>query len=106
MGQMFNETNMAKLMAHPKVGKYFADPGFKNMIEFCKMQPNMFFQLMQSDPRFMEVFQVVTGIDLDAMGGAGGKGGPKKGGFPNPKKEESHEHEHGENCSHDHGDPA
>jgi len=38
-GNMFNPQNMAKLMAHPKTSKYFADPQFKNLIEFCKQQP-------------------------------------------------------------------
>ena len=59
---------MAKLMSHPKTSKYFADPQFKNLIEFCKQQPQMFLQLIQSDPRMMDVFAVVSGIDLDKFG--------------------------------------
>ncbi len=48
---------------------------------------------------------MVTGIDLDAMGGGGGGGPKKKGGFPDPdrykKKEE--DHGHGDCSGHDHG---
>lgn len=59
-------------------------------------------QVMQSDPRYMEVFQVMTGIDLSAMGmgggapgappgagmfgGPGGFGGPPPGAGPTPEE--------------------
>jgi len=63
----FNEENMAKLHADPKTKPFMNDPDFVNKIEFCKHNPQMLMQLMQTDPRFMTVFQVVTGIDLQQM---------------------------------------
>jgi len=35
----------------------------------------MLMQFMQTDSRYMEVFQVLTGIDLSAMNKPGGFGG-------------------------------
>ena len=67
MGSMFGPQAMVKLMANPRTAKYFEDPQFRNMFEMCKQQPQMLMQLMQSDPRFMEIFQVLTGIDLMKM---------------------------------------
>ena len=84
LGNMFNPAAMAKLHSHPKVGKYFQDPKFNSMITFCQQQPSLFFQLMEQDPRLMEVFSVLTGLDLGKMGKEGGA------------EEESHEgHDHG-----------
>ena len=30
----------------------------------CQQQPEMFMQMIQTDPRFMDVFKELTGIDL------------------------------------------
>lgn len=55
----------------------------------------MLMQLMQTDPRYMEVFQVLTGIDLSQMQQPGGPGGaPGAGPFggpsgPTPEEEEA-----------------
>lgn len=40
------------------------------MFDMCMMNPQMLIQAMQTDPRFGEVFQELTGIDLAAMGDA------------------------------------
>lgn len=69
----FSAAALEKLKDHPKVGKYFEDVQFKNMFEMVKQNPQMLMQVMQMDPRFMEVFQVLTGIDLEAMGAAAAK---------------------------------
>lgn len=63
----FTADAMSKLMANEKTKKFFSDPDFRNKFDFCKQNPQMFMQLMQTDPRFMQVFQVITGIDLEAM---------------------------------------
>lgn len=63
----FSAEGMAKLEADPKVSKYLEDPDFKRKIEFCKVNPQMMMQLMQTDQRFQEVFRVITGIDLMGM---------------------------------------
>jgi hypothetical protein len=34
------------------------------MFEMCKQNPQMMMQLMQADPRFMDIFKELTGIDL------------------------------------------
>lgn len=51
-------------MANEWTWSFFSDPDFKNKWELCKMNPQFLMQLMQSDPWFMEVFKVSTGIDL------------------------------------------
>lgn len=38
------------------------------MFDLCKMNPQMLMQMIQMDPRFMEIFKELTGIDLQAMG--------------------------------------
>jgi hypothetical protein len=58
---------MAKLYANPRIAKYFEDPKFRNTFEMCKQNPQMFFQLMQMDPRLMDVFKELTGVDLMDM---------------------------------------
>lgn len=63
----FNAESMAKLMADPETRVMFDDLDFKNKFEFCKNNPQMMMQLMQTDPRFMTVFKVATGIDLGMM---------------------------------------
>lgn len=63
----FSAEGMAKLAADPKTSKYLEDPDFKNKLEFCKQNPQMMMQLMQTDQRFADVFRVITGIDLMQM---------------------------------------
>jgi stress-induced-phosphoprotein 1 len=38
------------------------------MFEMCMMNPQMLMQCIQMDPRFMEIFKELTGIDLQSMG--------------------------------------
>lgn len=57
----------AKLKANPRIAKYFEDPIFNNKWLMCQQDPQMMMQLIQSDPRFMDVFKELTGIDLMDM---------------------------------------
>lgn len=63
----FNAETMTKLMMNEKTRGYFADPDFKMKFELCKKNPQMFMQMMQMDKKFMDVFQVITGLDLEMM---------------------------------------
>lgn len=66
---MFGPQAMAKLMMNPRIAKYFEDVKFRNMFEMVKQNPQMLMQVMQTDPRFMDVFKELTGIDLMEMQG-------------------------------------
>lgn len=54
----------AKLKSNPRIAKYFEDPKFKTMWEMGQQNPQMLMQLMQTDPRMMDCFKELTGIDL------------------------------------------
>ena len=43
---------------------------FRNQFDMLKHNPNMILQLMGTDPRWMEVFKILTGVDLGAFGEA------------------------------------
>lgn len=58
---------MAKLMGNPRIANYFKDPVFVNKFEWVKKDPQMLMQVIQTDPRFMDVFKELTGIDLMDM---------------------------------------
>ena len=64
---MFGPDAEAKLKADPRTKAFFNDVDFKNKFEMCKMDANFMMQVMQQDPRFMMVFSVVTGLDIQAM---------------------------------------
>ena len=61
---MFGPEAMVKLMSNPRIAGYFQDPKFRNSFEMCKKDPQMLMQIIQIDPRFMDVFKELTGIDL------------------------------------------
>ena len=63
-GGMFDAAAEAKVKQNPKIAAYFEDPQFKMMWDMCSQNPQMMMQLMQSDPRFMDVFKELTGVDL------------------------------------------
>ena len=58
---------MMKLMANPRIAAYFKDPQFRTKFEFIQKDPQMMMQVIQTDPRFMDVFKELTGIDLMDM---------------------------------------
>ena len=43
------------------------DPQFRNLIDFAMKDQKVLMQMMQTDPRFMTVFSVLTGIDFEKM---------------------------------------
>ena len=43
------------------------DPQFRNLIDFAMKDQKILMQMLQTDPRFMTVFSVLTGIDLEKM---------------------------------------
>ena len=63
-GGMFGPQSEAKLKQNPRIAKYFEDPQFRNLWQQSQQNPQMMMQLVQSDPRFIEVFKELTGIDL------------------------------------------
>jgi STI1 domain len=67
MGAMFGPQAMMKLMMNPRIAGYFQDPQFRMKFEMCKKNPQMLMQLMQGDPRFMDVLKELTGIDIMDM---------------------------------------
>mmetsp|Transcript_7375 Transcript_7375/g.12458 ORF Transcript_7375/g.12458 Transcript_7375/m.12458 type:complete len:144 (-) Transcript_7375:1103-1534(-) len=67
LGSMFGPEGEAKLKQNPRIAKYFEDPKFKTMWDMCSQNPQMMMQLVQQDPRFMDVFKEITGIDLMDM---------------------------------------
>lgn len=64
----FGAGALEKLKTNPKFAAYFQDVQFKNTFDMCMQNPQMLMQAMQMDPRFMEVFQELTGLDLRSMG--------------------------------------
>ena len=64
----FSKEKLEALKTNPKIAPYFQDPQFKNMFEMCMQNPQMLMQVIQMDPRFMHVFEELTGINLNQMG--------------------------------------
>ncbi len=64
LGGLFGPDSEMKLKANPRTAKYFEDPQFRTMWEAAQKDPQMMMQLIQSDPRFIDVFKQLTGIDL------------------------------------------
>lgn len=63
----FSKEKLEACRNSPKLAQYFKDPQFTNMFEMCVQKPEMLVQIMQMDPRFMDVFKELTGIDLGEM---------------------------------------
>ena len=64
---MFGADAMSKLMNNERTRKYFENQDFINKFEAVQQNPDLMQQLIQTDPRFMDVFSTITGIDLLAM---------------------------------------
>jgi hypothetical protein len=43
------------------------NPKFKNLLVFALKDQKILFQLLHTDPRFMDVFSVLNGIDMTKM---------------------------------------
>jgi stress-induced-phosphoprotein 1 len=70
--------NYSKLYTDPKTSKYMTDPQFKNLLDYAMKDQKVLMQLIQTDPRFMDVFGVLTGIDLTSLNEEAGKSKKKK----------------------------
>lgn len=87
-GNMFGSQQeiLQKLLNDPETKEYFKDPSFISKLQMCQTNPQFLMSLMNTDPRFMKVFQVITGISMDdlkkASAGAGAGAGPSEGEVP------------------------
>ena len=61
--------NYSKLFIDPRTSKYMGDPQFMNLLNLAMKDQKMLMELVSKDPRFMDVFSVLTGIDLAGMSG-------------------------------------
>ena len=59
--------NYEKLFTDPRTAGLMKDPVFKNKLDLAMKDQNFLMQAIQTDPRFMSVFSVLTGIDLQKM---------------------------------------
>lgn len=80
--------NYNKLFTDPRTSGLMADPQFKNLVDYAMRDQKVLLQLIQSDPRFMEVFSVLTGIDMTKMNEEMAKEKEKKEEEDKKKKEE------------------
>jgi hypothetical protein len=55
------------LKTNPKIAGHLMDPQFRSLYDMCIANPQMLMQVMQMDPRFMDVFKELTGLDLGKM---------------------------------------
>jgi stress-induced-phosphoprotein 1 len=70
--------NYSKLFTDPKTAKHMTDPNFKNLLDYAMKDQKVLMQLIQTDPRFMDVFGVLTGIDLTSLNEEAAKSKKKK----------------------------
>ncbi len=61
MGGLFGPDMMAKIALDPKTRGYMSDPEFMKKLELLQRDPNQLSNML-SDPRIMEVFQVILGM--------------------------------------------
>lgn len=59
--------NFSKLYTDPRTSKYMSDTNFQNLLQYAMKDQKVLMQLVQTDPRFMDVFAVLTGLDLNLM---------------------------------------
>jgi stress-induced-phosphoprotein 1 len=59
--------NYQKLFTDPRTSRYMSDPQFNNLLQFAMKDQKMLMELVRTDPRFVDVFSVLTGIDLTQM---------------------------------------
>lgn len=68
-GNMFGSQQeiLTKLLNDPVTKEYFKDQDFISKLQMCQTNPQFLLSLMNTDPRFMKVFNVITGISLDDL---------------------------------------
>lgn len=69
MNDMFSPKKFQEIASKEPVATYLKDPSFKQKWDLMQLNPQaMLGQMMGGgDPRFMEVFGLLTGIDLQKM---------------------------------------
>eukprot|EP00904_Undaria_pinnatifida_P000933 jgi/Undpi1/10840/HiC_scaffold_3.g01367.m2 len=70
LANAFGSDMMARLAAEPKFVPYLADPAFVTKLKMLQANPNNM-QMHLADPRIMEVFGFLLGIDLKGMSAPG-----------------------------------
>eukprot|EP01022_Parablepharisma_sp_SALTPOND_P025068 TRINITY_DN570_c0_g1_i1.p3 TRINITY_DN570_c0_g1~~TRINITY_DN570_c0_g1_i1.p3 ORF type:complete len:587 (-),score=111.06 TRINITY_DN570_c0_g1_i1:21646-23406(-) len=68
---------LKKLMSDPVTKEYFKDQDFVAKLQMCQTNPQVLFSLINSDPRFMKVFNVMTGISMEDLQKASKEGAPE-----------------------------
>ena len=59
--------NYGKLFTDPRTAGLMQDPQFRNILDFALKDQKVLLQMVQTDPRFMSVFSVLTGLDMEKM---------------------------------------
>ena len=59
--------NFPKLYTDPRTSKYMSDPQFSSLLNYAMKDQKVLMDLVSKDPRFMDVFSVLSGIDLSSM---------------------------------------
>jgi len=67
MSNLFGPDMMTKIALDPKLRGYMSDPEFMEKIQLLQKDPNQLSSMM-SDPRIMEVFQVMLGMGSGGFG--------------------------------------
>lgn len=80
--------NFHLLYTDPRTSRYMSDPTFVNLLQMGMKDPNMLTSMLGKDPRFMDVFSVLTGIDLGKMGEEQEKSKKEKEAQDKKRKEE------------------
>jgi len=83
--------NFHKLYTDPRTSKYMSDPGFVNLLQMGMKDTNMLTGLLGKDPRFMDVFSVLTGMDFGNMGAEQEKAKKERDSKNSEKKKEEDE---------------
>lgn len=66
-GNPLSAENLERVKSVPRIAEYFKDPQFASTFEMVKQQPQMLMQMVQMDPRYMDIFKELTGIDIGGM---------------------------------------
>jgi stress-induced-phosphoprotein 1 len=62
---MFSDPQLlSKLAANPRTQKHLADPSFMQMLQMIQQNPKLASNLLQPDPRRIDVLGVAMGIDI------------------------------------------
>ena len=83
--------NYHKLFTDPRTANLMKDPQFKNLLDYAMRDQKFLLDIMQKDPRFMDVFSVLTGLDLTKMNEEAREAEEKRKNDEEKKKKEDEE---------------